>query len=741
MATTVQQAQANVQQQALAAAVKQQQQQPAAPAAAGGGAGGPPAPAAPQSYPMASLYVGDLHPDATEAMLFEKFSVAGPVLSIRVCRDAISRRSLGYAYVNFQQPADAERALDTMNFDIMMGKPVRIMWSQRDPSIRRSGTGNIFIKNLGKHIDTKAIYDTFSMFGNILSCKVATDSDGSSLGYGFIHFETEEAAQNAIEKVNGMLLEDKKVFVGKFIPRSARMRELGETMNKYRNVYVKNFDDSLDDEKLEEVFAKYGKILSAKVMKDPTGNSKGFGFVAFEEPEAAERAVDEMNEVDVPGKVEKKFTVCRAQKKGERQEELKRRFEQQKVERMQRYQGVNLYVKNLDDTVNDEMLRKNFESFGPITSAKVMTDEVGRSKGFGFVCFDKPDDATKAVVDMNNKMLNGKPLYVALAQRKEDRKAQLASQYMQRLAAMRMQNQAAGMMGMPGSGGMYPSGFYMPNPAATAAMQNRAAAQFMQQASAATGMGGAGGMGQMRGGTGAPRWNAPGGGGFNQMQTNYMYGGQPGQFNQIARGPRGLGAGGMRGGGPGGNPRGPQMGRGAPFGQGGQGGGQTGAGGQPGGPMMRSYQQQYQQMGKPPGMPGQMALAVQQQYQPYNQQPYNRFVAVQQQQQQPAVMMQQYPQQQQQQQGGGQDMSQQPLTAQMLAQAAPQQQKQILGERLYPMIERMCKDGVDVGKITGMILEMDNTELLMMLENDDALNTKVKEAESVLMSSNVSGQA
>lgn len=57
------------------------------------------------------------------------------------------------------------------------------------------------------------MYDTFSAFGNILSCKVAQDESGASKGYGFVHFETEEAANKSIDKVNGMLLNGKKVGV------------------------------------------------------------------------------------------------------------------------------------------------------------------------------------------------------------------------------------------------------------------------------------------------------------------------------------------------------------------------------------------------------------------------------------------------------------------------------------------------------------------------------------------------
>ncbi|XP_064596927.1 polyadenylate-binding protein 1A-like isoform X2 [Liolophura sinensis] len=399
------------------------------------------------SYPMASLYVGDLHPDVTEAMLFEKFSSAGPVLSIRVCRDMVTRQSLGYAYVNFQQTADAERALDTMNFDKIKGRPIRIMWSQRDPSLRRSGVGNIFIKNLDKSIDNKALYDTFSAFGNILSCNIAADENGSK-GYGFVHFETDEATRNAIDKVNGMLLNCKKVFVGRSMSKKERMEVLGDKAKKFTNVYVKNFGEELDDAKIFELLEPYGKIISAKVMSAEDGAPGKCGFVSFEDPEAAERAVEELNGREINGRI---LFAGRAQKNAERQPNLKEKFERLKMERANRSRDVNLYVKHLEDTIDDEKLRKEFSQFGTITSAKVMRDG-GRSTGFGFVCFSSPEEATKAVTEMNGRIIVSKPLYVALAQRKEDRKAHLASQYMQRMAQMR---QRMGQMFQPSGAGYF----------------------------------------------------------------------------------------------------------------------------------------------------------------------------------------------------------------------------------------------------------------------------------------------
>lgn len=575
------------------------------------------------NFTSASLYVGDLSPDVNEALLFEIFNAVGPVASIRVCRDAITRRSLGYGYVNYHNVVDAERALDTMNFTNIASRPCRIMWSQRDPALRKSGVGNIFVKNLDQGIDHKALYDTFSMFGNILSCKVAMSPLGESLGYGFVHYETEESALKAIEKVDGMVIVDSKVQVARWKPRAERSGD----SSKFTNIYVKGLPDSVDSEGLRAMFEAYGVVTSFMLAVDLDGKSRGFGFVNFEEPENAEIALDQLNNKEIDGSV---LIVAKAQKKNDRQKELAVKFEQMKLERHKQFAGANLYIKNLSDEVDDDRLKDEFSPYGAITSARVMRDENGRSKGFGFVCFTNADDATKAVTEMNGKIVDGKPLYVALAQRKDVRRAHLDAQYRVKMGAMPMG---------AGPAGIYPSGAPVFYPGA---------------------------MGPQR----------PG----------FVY---PQQMMQRRWPPQQVGQGVMQRG-----PAGPPLGPGPQVMYGGAGMGprqqipaQAGGRGRP-------HRNVPQGGINARGGPRQAGL---------------KYGA-----QSPAAPM---PHQAQ-------------LTVQMLASAPVETQKQMIGERLFPLIQ--TQQPQLAGKITGMLLEMDNGELLNLLESHEALTAKIDEALQVL---------
>ncbi|KAI0362132.1 polyadenylate binding protein [Trametes cingulata] len=628
------------------------------------------------SAPSASLYVGELDPTVTEAMLFEIFNMIGPVASIRVCRDAVTRRSLGYAYVNYLNAADGERALEQLNYSLIKGRACRIMWSQRDPALRKTGQGNIFIKNLDEQIDNKALHDTFAAFGNVLSCKVATDEHGRSKGYGFVHYETAEAAETAIKAVNGMLLNDKKVYVGHHISRKERQSKLEEMKAQFTNIYVKNIDPEVTQEEFVKLFEPFGKITSAVLQTDDEGKSRGFGFVNFETHEEAQKAVDALHDSEVRGR---KLFVARAQKKAEREEELRRSYEQAKMEKMSKYQGVNLYIKNLEDDIDDDRLRQEFEPFGTITSAKVMRDEKGTSKGFGFVCFSSPDEATKAVAEMNNKMIGSKPLYVSLAQRREVRRQQLESQIAQR-NQIRMQQAAA--TGIPG-GYMNSPMYYPPAPGAYPPP------------------GGRGMMGYGQPGMLPPRPRYAPNGQVPGMPMPAPYGQAPPQgYGGMPGYPRA--------------PRPPQAGRAPP----------------PTDPNAPATNGAAPRPGAPQGAPANRPPAG-------AQPPAARGPAPNRAQQPargPAPAGQAPP-------AAGAPAPEVPtITAAALANASPMEQKQMLGEVIYMKIAPSQPELA--GKITGMLLEMDNTELLHLLEAPDAMNAKVNEALAVLheFSRNANGE-
>ena len=296
------------------------------------------------------------------------------------------------------------------------------MWSHRDPSIRKSGVGNIFIKNLHKDINQQQLYDLFSSFGNILSCKVALDDHGRSKGYGFIHFETKEAAEKAIESTNTLFFENKPVYVGQFIPAEKRHRNNPEEI--FTNIYIKDIDETTTEEEYNELVSSVGTTTSVKLIVE-NGKSKGFGFANYKTHEEAKNAVENLN-----GKKwkSKNITACRAMKKQEREDLLRKVRE----ERKKAYELVNLYIKNLDESFTQEKIHEEFSKYGQITSLKVMQTETGSSKGFGFVCFANKDQAKKAIESLNGQQFGNKNLYVSYFQPREERRQHLQMQHASR---------------------------------------------------------------------------------------------------------------------------------------------------------------------------------------------------------------------------------------------------------------------------------------------------------------------
>jgi polyadenylate-binding protein len=397
----------------------------------------------------ASLYVGDLPVDLPnpEDALFSLFNKVGMVISIKVCRDINTQRSLGYAYVNFQAPADADRAIETLNYtDIIPNHQIRIMWSSRDPSQRRAGVNNLFVKNIDPTISTRALRDAFAVFGAITSCKIAMDENGNSRGYGFVQFEKEDSWEKA-QALDGTVLGAQPLSVKKFIKKSDREAEAAKT---FVTVFIKNIKGSATQEEVSAEVSKFGEIKEIFVSPHSQHPTK-FALVTLATHENAVAVISNLNDSEgILSEAGVKLYVVRAQKKTERQ-----KIERQS-QNLYQSQGRNIYVKHLDDAITKEKLEELFQQFGKVTSCALMKDASGNFRGFGFVCFDAKESAAAAIREMNGKQIFRRPLYVSQAQQRDMRHQVLDEQRRSMMAQQQRFNQQMNMYGPPGPWNRYP---------------------------------------------------------------------------------------------------------------------------------------------------------------------------------------------------------------------------------------------------------------------------------------------
>lgn len=160
---------------------------------------------------------------------------------------------------------------------------------------------NIYINNIDKSVTEDELRYLCSYNGRkVRSIVLITDESGVSKGYGFCNFETHEDAVKAIEMLNILHVGPKKITASPATSRLEREKFLNSvhkthSPNENPHVYIKNLDYAVMEEDLRRLFCKFGRIINVRIIRNKVGQSKGFGFVSFDNFLDAQRAISSLN--------------------------------------------------------------------------------------------------------------------------------------------------------------------------------------------------------------------------------------------------------------------------------------------------------------------------------------------------------------------------------------------------------------------------------------------------------------
>jgi len=181
----------------------------------------------------ATIYVGGLDEKVNEALLWELFVQAGPVMNVHMPKDRVTAQHQGYGFVEFLGEDDADYSIKIMNMIKLYGKPIRVNKASAHQKNLDVGA-NIFIGNLDPEVDEKLLYDTFSAFGVILTTpKIQRDPDtGNSKGFAFINYASFEASDAAIEAMNGQYLCNRAITISYAFKKDAKGERHGSAAER-----------------------------------------------------------------------------------------------------------------------------------------------------------------------------------------------------------------------------------------------------------------------------------------------------------------------------------------------------------------------------------------------------------------------------------------------------------------------------------------------------------------------------
>ena len=376
-------------------------------------------------YEKNILYISDLPYNTNETDIKLFFKRYGDTVSFIALNQKYHNendtRSIN-AKVIFKDYATANQARIEMNLRKLKGHAIRLMWEERDNSIRHNSKTNLFVKGIPFNVQPREVYEYFMKFGDISSAKLKDDPEGNHLGYGYVTYYKSESAENAIKNTNGKVVwGNTPLQLDYFKKKNERLSTSGPEVFK---LYITNFPGDFNENNIIELTKEFGAILSCSIKTEKIG--RRYALVCYENENSANKAKASLADKNILGYnlfckivTDKSYSDEMQLNRNKNNNFNKRFFQRNSPGFLNSSNNMcNLYIKEIPFTIKEKEFNEIFSKYGKIVSSKLETynliTNIGgqtvstpTSKGYGYVCYEDQEVAKKVRDELNGKYLPG----------------------------------------------------------------------------------------------------------------------------------------------------------------------------------------------------------------------------------------------------------------------------------------------------------------------------------------------
>jgi RNA recognition motif-containing protein len=287
-----------------------------------------------------------------------------------------------------------------------------------DTPTNATGTTNtrVYVGNLAWSVSWQDLKDHMKSTGlEVTRADVMTTHDGRSKGCGVVEFSTAAEAQEAVHTLHDTELKGRPIFVredreDRTSSTHAAASATTSSSNSHgghrtageqtRRVYVGNLSWDVAWQDLKDHMRQAGEVTFAEVITEYNGRSKGCGIVEYATEEAAKHAIATLSDTELKGRM---IFV---------REDREHSSGTAHGNAPQKHQATSVYVSNLSTDTSWQDLKDHMRKAGNVDSATIMTNAQGESLGCAVVVYQRPQEASRAIRELQHTELHGQTLYV-----------------------------------------------------------------------------------------------------------------------------------------------------------------------------------------------------------------------------------------------------------------------------------------------------------------------------------------